>query len=180
MDENLFCLNSRDLGEDLGGLATAVFWGIKQSVLVSMAKVTQLSLDANGALDRRRIHLREISTDSDAPLDTVGQDLRKARQRKGEDFAVIAKALHIRKGYLEAIEESDWDKLPGHAYMIGFVRSYAKYLGLDSSDYVERLKAEIAGRDDGKEKKVVVAPPVEQSLPPGAFIFAFVLMVALL
>lgn len=145
-----------------------------------MAKVTRLSLDGSGGLDRRRLHLREISDEADAPLDTVGQDLRKARQRRGEDLAQISQALKIRKGYLDAIEESNFEALPGRTYTIGFVRSYAEYLGLDSPDCVDRLKAEIAGREDEKEGKPALAPPAERKLPPGALIFGFVLVVALL
>ena len=49
-----------------------------------MTNVTRLTLDNDGGLDRRRIHLREISDEMDAPLDTVGQDLRTARLRRGE------------------------------------------------------------------------------------------------
>jgi cytoskeleton protein RodZ len=145
-----------------------------------MAKVTRLSLDGSGGLDRRRLHLREISDEADMPLDTVGQDLRKARQRKGEDLAQASQALKVRKGYLEAIEESNFEGLPGRTYTIGFVRSYADYLGLDADDCVDRLKAEIAGREDDKEGKPTLAPPTERKLPPGAVIFGFVLLVALL
>src|ERR1051326_7316403 len=88
-----------------------------------MAKVTRLTLDNNGGLERRRLHLREISDDMDAPLDTVGQDLRKARQLKGEDLAQISRILKIRKDHLDALEESNFDALPGRAYTIGFARS---------------------------------------------------------
>lgn len=144
-----------------------------------MAKVTRLSLDGGGGLDRRRLHLREISDESDAPLDTVGQDLRKARQRKGEDLAQISGALKIRKGYLEALEESNFENLPGRAYAIGFVRSYADYLGLDAEQCVERLKTEIAGRDEEKDAKVALSPERDQKLPQGAAIFVIVLLIAL-
>ena len=46
-----------------------------------MTKVTQLTVEEGGGQHRRRIHLREISGDSDTPLETVGQDLRAARLR---------------------------------------------------------------------------------------------------
>ena len=105
-----------------------------------MPKVTRLSLDQGGGLERRRLHLREISDDADAPLETVGQDLRKARQRKGEDLAMISSVLKIRKDYLDALEESKFDAIPGRAYTIGFVRAYAQYLGLYPRECVERLK----------------------------------------
>ena len=56
--------------------------------------------------------------------------------------------LKIRKDHLEALEEDRLEALPGRTYAVGFVRSYADYLGLDAVHCVERFKAEIAGRSD--------------------------------
>jgi cytoskeleton protein RodZ len=105
-----------------------------------MTKVTQMSFEEDGSTARRRIHLREISGDSDAPLDTVGQDLRAARLRRGDDLATVSRSLKIRKDHLEAVEEDNFADLPGKTYAIGFVRSYAGYLGLDAVQMVERCK----------------------------------------
>src|SRR5215469_1426487 len=113
-----------------------------------MTKVTHLSLEEGGGLNRRRIHLREISGEADSPLETVGQDLRAARQRRGDDLASVSRTLRIRKDHLEALEEDRFESLPGRTYAVGFVRTYADYLGLDSVQYVERFKAEIAGRGE--------------------------------
>ena len=143
-----------------------------------MPKVTRLTLDQGGGLERRRLHLREISDDADAPLETVGQDLRKARQRKGEDLAKISSVLKIRKDYLDALEESKFDAIPGRAYTIGFVRAYAQYLGLDPRECVERLKMEIAGRSEGREANLQVSSPRERKLPPGGMLLAIFLLIA--
>src|SRR5690348_17743607 len=113
-----------------------------------MTKITQLNIDDKGK--RRRIHLREISGDGET-LDTVGQDLRAARLRRGDDLASVSRALKIRKDYLEALEEDRIEALPGKTYAVGFVRTYAEYLGLDPVQCVERYKAEIAGRTEEKE-----------------------------
>lgn len=142
-----------------------------------MAKVTRLTLDSSGGLDRRRVHLHEIG-EADAPLETVGQDLRKARQRKGEDLAQVSAALKIRKDHLDALEESDIERLPGRAYAIGFIRTYGEYLGLDPAHCVERLKAEIAGRNDNREATIQLTQPKERKLPQGGFIFAAILLIA--
>jgi cytoskeleton protein RodZ len=142
-----------------------------------MAKITRLTLDQGGGLERRRLHLREISDDSDAPLETVGQDLRKARQRKGDDLGKISRILKIRKNHLDALEESNFDAIPGRAYTIGFVRAYANYLGLPSAEYIERLKAEIAGRSETKEP-VQVSRPRDRKLPPGGVVLAVLFLLA--
>src|SRR5215469_2055928 len=111
-----------------------------------MSKITQLNIDDKGK--RRRIHLREISGDSDAPQDTVGQELRAARLRRGDDLATVSRTLKIRKDHLEAVEEDRLENLPGKTYALGFVRSYAGYLGLDAAQMVERYKQEISGRHE--------------------------------
>src|SRR5580658_1379435 len=113
-----------------------------------MTKVTQISFEDDGGPGRRRIHLREISGDADSPLETVGQDLRAARLRRGDDLATVSRTLKIRKDHLEALEEDRLEALPGRTYAVGFVRSYADYLGLDPVQCVERFKGEIAGRQE--------------------------------
>ena len=141
-----------------------------------MTKVTRLTLDESGQMKSRRIHLREISGDSDMPLETVGQDLRAARLRRGDDLATVSKVLKIRKDHLEALEEDRLDALPGRTYAVGFVRSYADYLGLDTAQCVERYKAEIAGRSDsnGTPQVTVIDEDEHRRLPQGWKIIATV------
>ncbi len=144
-----------------------------------MTKLTQVSLDGEGG--RRRIHLREISGDSETPLETVGQDLRTARLRRGEDLATVSRALKIRKEHLEAVEEDRIESLPGKTYAIGFVRSYSNYLGLDVTAMVDRFKEEISGRHE--EHTTAVAPiPDEESrhLPKGWRFVAGIVMLLLI
>ncbi|MGZ5937182.1 MAG: RodZ domain-containing protein [Rhizomicrobium sp.] len=138
--------------------------------------MTRLTLDESGQMKSRRIHLREISGDSDMPLETVGQDLRAARLRRGDDLATVSKVLKIRKDHLEALEEDRLDALPGRTYAVGFVRSYADYLGLDTAQCVERYKAEIAGRSDsnGTPQVTVIDEDEHRRLPQGWKIIATV------
>ncbi|HEY0107032.1 MAG TPA: helix-turn-helix transcriptional regulator, partial [Rhizomicrobium sp.] len=147
-----------------------------------MTKVTRLTLDDDGNMKSRRIHLREISGDSDAPLETVGQDLRAARLRRGDDLATVSKVLKIRKDHLEAIEEDRLDALPGRTYAIGFVRSYSDYLGLDTGQCMERFKAEIAGRSDTDTMPAVtvIDEDDQRRLPQGWKIIAGVVVVMML
>lgn len=62
----------------------------------------------------------------------VGRLLRDERELRGLDIAVVAKSLCIRPAYLEAIEQGQFDKLPGAAYVPAFLRAYARHLGLDA------------------------------------------------
>jgi cytoskeleton protein RodZ len=144
-----------------------------------MTKVTRLTVDDGGNIKSRRIHLREISGDSDTPLETVGQDLRAARLRRGDDLATVSKVLKIRKDHLEAIEEDRLEQLPGRTYAVGFVRSYADYLGLDTAQCLERFKAEIAGRSDTDSMPAVTVIDEDdhRRLPQGWLIIAGVIVV---
>src|SRR5690242_4308625 len=141
-----------------------------------MSKVTQISLDEGGEISRKRIHLREISGDLDAALETVGQDLRAARLRRGDDLASVSRALKIRKDYLEALEEDRIEALPGKTYAVGFVRTYAEYLGLDPVQCVERYKAEIAGRTEEKEPPPYADEAEERHLPYGWMIVGVIVL----
>ena len=141
-----------------------------------MTKVTHLTLDEGGGLNRRRIHLREISGDADTPLETVGQDLRAARQRRGDDLATVSRALKIRKDHLEALEEDRFEALPGRTYAVGFVRSYSDYLGLDAVQSVERFKREIAGRGEIPVSGSISPDMEERKLPHGWVVIAIVVL----
>lgn len=83
------------------------------------------------------------------------------RLQRGESVAQISAILRIRKEMVEAIEHGRHDLLPGHAYEIGFVRSYADYLRLDTADVVRRYKAELAAEQSSGQFNLQV-PEEEQ------------------
>jgi cytoskeleton protein RodZ len=97
---------------------------------------------------RRRLHLRAVR--GDKALETVGAELRAARLKRGEELDAVAAKLKIRKDILQALEESDYERQPPKVYAIGFVRAYAKFLGLDAEAMVRRYKTEISGRAPDK------------------------------
>lgn len=92
----------------------------------------------------RRLNLREVKEAPSVTDESVGMELRAMRLQRGESVAQISQVLRIRKDLVEAIEHSRLDLLPGQAYAVGFVRSYADYLRLDTADVVRRYKAELA------------------------------------
>jgi len=61
----------------------------------------------------------------------IGEILREARTRRGIELSQVEEVTRIRLGYLRAIEEENWDALPGGVYTRGFIRTYASFLGLD-------------------------------------------------
>lgn len=137
-----------------------------------MTKITPISVENDGSgskdsLSPRRIHLREISGDSESPLETVGYDLRAARLRRGDEIASVSRALKIRKDHLEALENDRMEDLPGKTYAIGFIRSYARHLGLDAEQFVERFKREISGRAEEQSREPAPIHSDDRRLPLG-------------
>ena len=72
----------------------------------------------------------------------IGSTLREARTGSGIDLGEVENRTKIRARYLRAIENEQWDELPGPVYAKSFVRTYADYLGLDSRALVEEFKRE--------------------------------------
>ena len=72
----------------------------------------------------------------------IGEILRRTRIHYGQSLADVEKALRIPMKQLEAIESGYVENLPVRVYAIGFVRSYAKYLGLDTEHVVALFKAQ--------------------------------------
>jgi cytoskeleton protein RodZ len=67
----------------------------------------------------------------------IGNSLREARERQGLAYPEIELATKIRAKYIRALEEEDFTSIPGDAYIRGFLRTYAEYLGLDGDVYVD-------------------------------------------
>lgn len=78
----------------------------------------------------------------------IGPTLREARIRRKLDLPEAEDAIKIRVRYLQAIENEEWDALPGGAYTRGFIRTYASYLGLDGdrlADDYRRISGPLGG-----------------------------------
>ena len=105
----------------------------------------------------------------------AGADLRAARERVGWTLPDIATALRIRSQYLEALEAGHIDALPGNAYALGFLRSYAGMLGLDPNEVARRFKAEAAAVNE-KTRLAFPVPVPERGVPAGAVVLLGVLL----
>jgi cytoskeleton protein RodZ len=70
----------------------------------------------------------------------IGNTLREARLAQEIELGEVEQATKIRARFLRAIENEEWDVLPGHAYVRGFLRTYAEYLGLDPDPLLELLE----------------------------------------
>jgi cytoskeleton protein RodZ len=77
------------------------------------------------------------------PMFQIGESLREARTRRGLSPADVHRAIRIRERYLTALEEERWDMLPGEAYVRGFLKTYADFLGLDGNLYLDEYNTRI-------------------------------------
>ena len=62
---------------------------------------------------------------------TFGETLKREREMRGVTLDEIAAATRIATRFLKAMENEEWDKLPGGVFNRGFVRAVARFLGLD-------------------------------------------------
>ncbi len=70
----------------------------------------------------------------------IGSTLREARMRAHIDISEVETGTKIRAKYLRALENEEWDLLPGPVYVRSFLKTYGDYLGLDSRLLIDEFK----------------------------------------
>ena len=80
---------------------------------------------------------------------SVGSLLRQARLAQKGKLPEISENLRISHEHLKALEEDDVNGLPGLAYAVGFIRSYADHLGLDAEVLIAEYKSQTSGMSSG-------------------------------
>ncbi len=99
-------------------------------------------------------------------MDTgIGPTLREARNRRKLDLAEVEAAIKIRVRYLQAMENEEWDALPGGAYTRGFIRTYASHLGLDGDRLADDYRRTAA--PSGAERVPKRVEPVPTAMRRG-------------
>jgi transcriptional regulator with XRE-family HTH domain len=74
-------------------------------------------------------------------VESLGDKLRSARESKGYTFDYIGRETNIATRYLEALEAENFSMFPGEPYLLGFLRNYGEYLGLDVSELLSLYRA---------------------------------------
>ena len=70
----------------------------------------------------------------------IGSILRETRMRARIDISEVEAHTKIRAKYLRAIENEDWDLLPGPVFVTSFLKTYGDYLGVDSRPLIDEFK----------------------------------------
>ena len=77
-------------------------------------------------------------------MEFIGQHLKKIRIKKKIDLLSISKELKISKNALKDIESDNFPEFLNPVYLVGHIRSYAKFLGLDQDEIIENFKVQIS------------------------------------
>ena len=73
-------------------------------------------------------------------MESIGEKFKKRREERGLFIEQIARDTNISKKYIEAIENENFSDMPGEAYLLGFLRSYAEYLDIDPEEIIAIYK----------------------------------------
>jgi cytoskeletal protein RodZ len=73
-------------------------------------------------------------------MESIGQKLKSVREEKGLSLDQVARDTHIAKRFVSSLENDDFTSFPGDTYVIGFLRNYAEYLGLDVPELISLYK----------------------------------------
>jgi cytoskeleton protein RodZ len=142
--------------------------------------LSQSEVEGGGMLGWRRRHPEQHHSD-EALVREVGAQLRQARIARGEELEDVAEYLRIRPTYLYGLEQGDLSVIPGRTYALGFLRSYAQYLGFDGEDLIAQIRSSVAGltgsahlhhRSPLAESRLPTLPIVVVSLAALAGIYA--------
>ena len=113
----------------------------------------------------------EHDPQSYAELASFGEELKREREIRGISLKEIADATKISKRFLEAIERNDHKTLPAPVFTRGFIREYARYLGLNCDEIVNRYNFAAAGDDrieqsEHLERLAHRDPTPKKGIPP--------------
>lgn len=95
--------------------------------------------------------------------ETLGQYLKRERESRSVSLEELSKGTRISPPILEALERGDWGFIPQREFIPGFLRGYARHLGLDPEDVLRRyrIQSEMAGRKEKFQQMPLFPGPGE-------------------
>jgi cytoskeletal protein RodZ len=90
-------------------------------------------------------------------MPALGDEFRSAREARGLTLSDVAEQLHIRSVYLNAIETEDWKAIGAPVYIRGFIRTYARFLGLDGESAIGRYNETVPAERPSSAATVLTA-----------------------
>lgn len=108
---------------------------------------------------------KKVTTDKN-----LGEILKKAREEKHFGLYYISQTLKIPERYLEALEQSQYDKLPDQVYTKNFLKAYCKFLRIDFDEIYTQFRSELAVFQKTGKSQVEKTTPVKKTSPWSFFI----------
>lgn len=140
---------------------------------------TSSEITEDGASAPKYTSAEEMGQREESAPQTLGENLRHERERQQLSLHDVADQLRLRPKQIEALENGDYDSLPGHTFVSGFLRSYANLLRLDAVAIVELYRSESqAGRQT--TELAFPEPTPEGRVPGGGLILVALGLVAAL
>src|SRR5262245_60401797 len=114
--------------------------------------------------------------------ETLGEKLRLAREARGISLSEVAAQTRIASRYLEAIEDNNYKPLPGGVFNKGFIKAYAKYVGMDEQEAIDDYSRQVAVQsqdvdDDNRYRRPKVLTDDRTSSSTTSLIFAVIILV---
>ncbi len=97
----------------------------------------------------------------------IGEVLKRTRTRRKLDIRNVEQQTKIRTKYLRALENEEWETLPGPAYAKGFLRTYAQFLGLDGDALVDEYRRSVESSLGADQPQHFAEPVLEHRVRPG-------------
>jgi len=97
----------------------------------------------------------------------IGEVLKRTRSRQKVDIPTLERETKIRAKYLRALENEEWDVLPAPAYAKAFLRTYARFLGLDADALVDEYRRTVETSLGAEHAYSFPEPVLERRRRPG-------------
>ncbi len=124
--------------------------------------------------------MSEVAEDAGTFPLRVGDRLRAARDAKGLSVEQVARETRVPSRHLETIESGDLSRLPAAPYSAGFIKAYARVVGLDEAELSRAFRDELAGTDVERVDMTPFEPADPSRIVPRTLAWAAALIALLI
>jgi cytoskeleton protein RodZ len=100
----------------------------------------------------------------------LGDEFRAAREARHLSLSDVSEQIHIRSVYLQSIEDEDWSEIAAPVYVRGFIRTYARFLGLDAERAVTGFNASLGESAQKTHEPLAVSSTARRGPSPWVWV----------
>lgn len=117
--------------------------------------------------NRKKPQAHTTQSDTSLTPNTLGEQLQRARMARKLDIAVVAEQLHLKPSVIRALEADDYKSLPGITFTKGYIRNYARHLGLPGDAMVRLFEQQTGALSAMDEAHPLPERPLRKPGQPG-------------